>query len=124
MRNLGLFDRRRWTLGRMMVGVAVVAVALVVLRPVYNFVDSWNHGPLTRAYDREHLRMADAAGIVGKPEAEAIRVLGEPTEVWEYLGKLGPTRTLAYSPSQFSGSSTFQVHCQGGVVRKIGTRGD
>ena len=116
--------RQRGTLGRQMVGVGVTAVALFVLRPVYNFADSWYHGPMTRSYDLECQLLADAGQIVGKPEAEAIRVLGEPAEVWEYDQPEGRTKTLAYSPSLFSGSSTFQVHCRDGVVKGIGRKQD
>ncbi len=109
--------RQRWTVRRMMVAIAIVALVLVVLRPAYFYLDANLNGPSTRAYDRECKRIADAAGLLGKTEADAIRILGEPAEIWEYDKPEGRTTVLAYCLSRFAGVGTFQVSCRGGVVR-------
>ena len=112
-----LAPRHRWTVRSMMVAIAVVAVTLFILRPVYFYLDATCNGPSTRAYDRECKRIANATGLVGKSKAETIRILGEPAEIWEYDRPEGPTTTLAYCLSQFAGVGTFQVHCRSGIVR-------
>ena len=116
--------RRRWTVRRMMMATAVIAGGMALLRPVYLFADAYFHGPVTRAYDMGLQRVADGARLVGKTEAEAIAILGKPTEIWKYDLGQGPTVTLAYSPSELAGSATFQVHCRGGVVKKVSRKPD
>jgi hypothetical protein len=114
--------KHRWTIRRMMAATAVLAAIMFFLRPVYFYLDASFNGPYTKAYDQHRESLAAAAQLVGKTEADAIRVLGEPVEIWEYDRPEGRTTTLAYSPSQFGGLGTFQVHCRGGIVRSVASQ--
>ncbi len=116
--------RVRFTVRRMMVFVAIVAAILFILRPAYFYIDATFNGPYTKAYNRDHESLAAAARLVGKTEADAIRVLGEPVGIYEYDQPEGRTTTLAYSPSWFDGSGTFQVHCRGGIVKSAASQHD
>ena len=114
--------KHQWTVRRMMVATAIVAVALFIFRPIYFYLDAIYNGPYTKAYDRDLKSLATAAHLVGKTEAEALRILGEPVDIWEYDQPEGRTTTLAYSPSQFADLGTFQVHCRGGIVVSVASQ--
>ncbi len=109
----------RWTIRRLMIAIAVVAFLFGVIRPIYLVFDAVGHGPYTRAFNRRCQQMADDAHLIGRPEADVIAVLGEPTSTYEY-GDWDdvPLRTFNYAPSLiFLGK--FQVHCRKGVVRNL-----
>ncbi len=109
--------KRGFTIWRLMIAVAVVAFLFGVVRPAFLVFDALSHGPFTVAYNRDCQRLADEARLIGKPESEVIKVLGEPTSVWEYDHPDGWTKTFNYAPVSFVSSGKFQVHCRDGVVK-------
>ena len=89
-----------------------------IVRPAYLIFDALGHGPYTVSYNRECQRLADQAQLVGRPEADVVKVLGHPTEIWDHESDGKPVRTYNYFPAPIS-AGIFQVHCSGGVVKSL-----
>lgn len=101
--------RRRLTIRRLMVWVAVIAILLAIVPPVVLFIDAGSHGPYACWYNAHMQRLSDEAGLVGRPEADIVRVLGKPSYTYG-------SSTYNYCPCPFSPYGKFQVHCEGGTV--------
>ena len=116
----------RFSVRRMMAVVAVVAVIMSILVSLLKAVDAANHGPYTISFNRRCQELADRAGLVGRPESDVVRVLGEPTSLWRSWSQWYPNGRPAdgaylitiynYSPCSFLPCGKFQVGCVGGVV--------
>jgi hypothetical protein len=96
----------------------LAAIGLFVL--VLPALDAGSHGPYSTWYNRRCQRLADRAGLIGRPELAVVRVLGSPTFTYEFpevypdIGKW--TRTYNYAPCPWAPHAKFQVHCQAGIV--------
>ena len=101
-----LSRRRLWYI---LLVTPVLGAILIFVVPA---MDALGHGPYSSWYNRRCQRIADEARLVGKPEADVVKVLGPPT--FTYL-----QRTYNYAPIPWFPTAKFQVHCQDGVV--IGT---
>jgi hypothetical protein len=116
----------QFSVRRMMAVVAVVAVIMCVLVSLLKAVDAANHGPYTTAFNQRCQELANRAGLVGSPESNVRKVLGEPTSVWRRRSQWHTdgrpvavaylNTTYNYAPCSFLPCGKFQVHCVGGVV--------
>jgi hypothetical protein len=120
--------RVRFTVRQMMVAVAVVAMIMAVLVRVLTAIDAMSHGPYAKAFNHRSQRLADRAGLVGRPESDLTKILGEPTSVWRYWSAVSmKTRqpspgaylvtTYNYAPCSYVPFGMFQVHCADGMVQ-------
>jgi hypothetical protein len=103
--------RVRFTVRRLMLVVAVLAT-LALLGLVLPALDAASHGPYSTWYNRRCQKIANEAGLVGRPERDVIRVLGAPTYTYG-------TRTYNYAPCPWAPTAKFQVHCEGGFVTGV-----
>ena len=108
----------RFTVRRLMAVVAVVAVIMALLIPVVKAIDAATHGPYATWFNAACQR-ADEAGLVGRPEADVVSVMGPPTFTYEYESGGGWTRTYNYAPSGLLPTAKFQIHCQKGIVISV-----
>jgi hypothetical protein len=83
--------RMRFTLRRLMAVVAVVAVIMGALIPVLKAIDAIAHSPYAMMFNRRCQALANRAGLVGSPESDVVKVLGEPTSVWKYWSLIDST---------------------------------
>jgi len=83
----------------------LIAVILAVLPAM----DAASHGPYSTWFNWRCQKLADEAGLVGRPEADVMKVLGPPS--YTYLN-----RTYNYAPVGWFPTAKFQVHCENGVV--------
>ncbi len=90
----------------MLLIVPVIGMALAF---VYPAMDVLGHGLYSTWYNRRCQRLADEANLVGRPEADVVKVLGQPT--FTYLD-----RTYNYAPVRWFPGAKFQVHCENGIV--------
>jgi hypothetical protein len=97
--------RLRWKLRTMLLVLPAVGILAIVLPAM----DSLGHGPYSTWYNRRCQQLADAAKLVGRPEADVIKVLGPP--LYTYLDT-----TYNYAPVSWLPTAKFQVHCEDGVV--------
>jgi hypothetical protein len=107
--------------------VAIVAMFMGIVVPVLTAIDAIGHGPYATAFNQRYQGLANRAGLVGSPESDVVKVLGEPTSVWRYWSRIDSTgrpaagayliTTYNYAPCAFVPCGIFQVHCGGGVVR-------
>jgi hypothetical protein len=122
------FPRVRFTVRRLMAVVAIVAVIMGILAPVLTAIDAIAHGPYATAFNQRCQGLANRAGLVGRPESDVVKVLGEPTSVWRYWSSVDSTTrrpvagaylitTYNYAPCAFVPCGLFQVHCDGGFVK-------
>jgi hypothetical protein len=111
----------------LMIPVGAAATATFVFGFLW-VIDALYHGPYSAAFNRRCQRVADRAGLLGSPEGNVTRTLGEPTSVWRYwsavcmeTGRPSPgaylITTYNYAPCPFAPFGKFQVHCAGGIVR-------
>lgn len=103
----------------LIMGVAVAAACLGVVRPVLVALDAGYHGPHARWYNARCQRLATQAGLIGKAEGAVEQILGKPGSIWDHDQPGGRTRTYNYAPSPWASSARFQVHCQGGFVVRL-----
>ncbi len=71
--------------------VAALLAACLVLAVFVAFADAFYHGPYTSWYNQECQRLADEAGLVGRPERDVVAILGPPT--FHYPGDNDSRRT-------------------------------
>jgi hypothetical protein len=118
----------RWTasvrgMTRMIWGWLPVLAGLVsclaILPPAYFTLDAICQGPYTVDDNRKCQRLANQSQLVGRSEDEVIKILGEPTDVWEYNLGGQDFRTYAYSPCFWINRSVYQVQCSGGSVKGV-----
>lgn len=109
---------------------AAASAILLILGIALPLLDVIHHGPYVTWYNKRCQTIATTAGLVGKPEEEVVRVLGEPTSVYEYWdavdfdsGEPEPgaeeTTTFNFAPYSFFPFAKFQVHCRKGKVRSL-----
>jgi hypothetical protein len=76
-------SRVRFKVRRMMVAMAVTAAACLLTGALWG-IDALARGPHATAFNRRCQRLAHRARLVGRPEAEVVKVLASPREVWRY----------------------------------------
>jgi hypothetical protein len=119
--------RMQFTVRRLMRRVGVAVAATLAVGFIWG-IDALYHGPYATAFNRRCQRLADRAGLVGRPEGKVLQVLGAPTSVWRWWSMVNTqTRrpspgaylvtTYNYAPCPYTGFGMFQVHCTGGIVR-------
>ena len=109
--------RLRFTVRRMMIFVAILAVLMSILVPVLAGFDAAIHGPFATWFNNDCQRRADEARLIGRSEKDVVMVLGPPTFTYELEDLAGiKTRTYNYAPCSYFPTGKFQVHCQLGVV--------
>lgn len=59
----------------MLLVMPVVSVVLAIVVPA---VDALGHGPYSTWYNRRCQRIADSSRLVGRPEADVVKILGPP----------------------------------------------
>jgi hypothetical protein len=120
-------SRVQFTVRRLMIPVGVAVAATLAVGFIWG-IDALYHGPYATALNRRCQRLADRAGLVGSPESDVTKILGEPTSVWRYWSAVSmETRqpspgadlitTHNYAPCPYVACGLFQVHCTGGIVR-------
>jgi hypothetical protein len=90
----------------MLLVLPVIGAALALALPA---MDAAGHGPYSTWFNRRCQRLTDEAKLVGRPEADVVKVLGPPA--YTYLD-----RTYNYVPVRWFPTARFQVHCENGVV--------
>jgi len=106
--------RFRWRLRTMLLAIPLIGLFLSVVIPG---CDALAHGPYATWYNRRCQRIADEAGLVGRPEEVITPLLGRPTS---FYGRPGAVRcTYNYAPFHLVPTAKFQVHCENGIVTAV-----
>ena len=79
---------------------------------IFPALDAASHGPYSTWFNKRCQRLADKAGLVGRPEADVTKIMGPPT--YTYLNT-----TYNYAPIWWLPTAKFQVHCEDGVVISV-----
>ncbi len=108
--------RPRLSIRGMMLAVVWVALGCGVVRPLYLVLDAEVNGPYSRSYKQHLQQVADAAHLIGRPEADIIPILGEPSRIGQVIIEEGEAQVTFYNPSSLSDRSSFGVACQRGIV--------